>query len=60
MNPVLLLELAKRWDQDAKEPEMQDGSEKAKIGNAKRQGYRECKRECADTLRTLIEMLGIA
>lgn len=58
MKDAVLLELAARWDREAETPETQDGAEEAKIGNAKAQGERECRRECADTLRILIRMLG--
>lgn len=59
MNKHVLLELAKRWEHDAKAPEKADlSSEEGKLINAVSRGRRESKRECADTLRTLIDMLG--
>lgn len=62
MKNVILIELAKRWDRDAKPiarpAVVEDSSESAKEKNAIARGYRECKRECADTLRILIKMLG--
>ena len=58
MKDAILLELASRWEQESKTPECQDGSPEAEISNAKSSGRRECKRECADTLRTLISMIG--
>ncbi|MCK4827109.1 hypothetical protein KA005_65865 [bacterium] len=58
MNNEVLLELAARWERDARPVGAEDGSEEARIGNAVQQGQRECKRECADTLRTLVKMLG--
>jgi len=58
MNDATLLELADRWDKESETPETTDGSDEAKVPNAVDQGHRECKRECADTLRTLIEILG--
>ena len=58
MKDAVLLELATRWDKEAKSPECQNGSKEAEIGNAKAEGGRETKRECADTLRTLVGMLG--
>jgi hypothetical protein len=58
MNKEVLLELAARWERDARPLGAEDGSEEARIGNAVAQGHRECKRECADTLRTLVQMLG--
>ena len=38
MNPVILIELAKKWD--AKPPEFKDGSEQAKLDNARAEGLR--------------------
>lgn len=58
MKDVVLLELAKRWDTEAKNPVVEDGSESAKIGNAVAKGRREAKAECAEKLRLLVEMLG--
>lgn len=58
MNEAVLIELARRWDLDAKEPQAMDGSESAKIPNAIAQGERQAKRECADALRMLVDMLG--
>lgn len=58
MKDAVLLELAARWERDAKAPDCQDGSEAAKIPNAKAQGERETLRMCADTLRSLVQMLG--
>ena len=58
MKDAVLLELAARWERDAKEPDCCDGSESAKIPNAKAQGERETLRMCADTLRSLVQMLG--
>ena len=58
MDKYVLLALAERWERDAIPPRNQDGSAEAEIANAKKEGHRECKHECADTLRTLIHMLG--
>ena len=58
MKDAVLLALADRWIRDAKCPEVADGSPEAAIDNAKAEGVREAKRECADTLRTLIQMMG--
>ncbi len=58
MNDAVLLELAKRWEDDAKPQVAIDGSSGAEIQNAVDRGHRECKRECADTLRSLVELLG--
>lgn len=58
MKKEVLLILADRWERDAVTPDAQDGSKEAEILNAVQQGIREGKRECADGLRTLVEMLG--
>ena len=58
MKDAVLLELAARWEREAKAPECEDGSEQAKIPNAIASGERRALRACADTLRTLIDMLG--
>jgi hypothetical protein len=58
MKDAVLQELANRWDADAEPPETEDGSEDAKIGNAIAQGERQAKKECADTLRMLVQILG--
>ena len=57
MNPAILLELAARWERDAKEPQVEDGSPAANGPNAVNKGKREAKRECADTLRMIIKLL---
>lgn len=54
----ILLELARRWEEDAVTPQCQDGAEEAKIGNAIAKGERQAKRECADALKTLVHLLG--
>jgi len=58
MNDSVLLELARRWELDARTPNAMDGSDEAKIPNAIAEGERQAKRECADTLRSLVLMLG--
>lgn len=58
MKDAVLLELAARWDREAKEPECQDGSESAKVPNAIASGERRARQACADTLRTLVDILG--
>ncbi|AEJ02207.1 hypothetical protein Nit79A3_2435 [Nitrosomonas sp. Is79A3] len=54
MKNAILIELAKIWTSQAETPEIQDGSEDAKLRNARDKGARETKRECADTLRMLV------
>lgn len=59
MKDAILLELARRWEIDAAPPEFEEGgSPEAERNSAGRRGMREAKRECADTLRTLISVLG--
>jgi hypothetical protein len=59
MKEAVLLELANRWEQDAKEPDyIIDGSEETKLSNAIQKGERRTKRECADHLRMLVQLLG--
>jgi hypothetical protein len=58
MNESILIEIAQKWVDDAQEPECVNGAEEAKIGNAIEQGRRNGKRECADQLRQLIDLLG--
>ena len=57
MKSSILLELAKRWEQDAVDPQLQDGAP-AQFGNAVAKGERQAKRECADALKMLVQILG--
>lgn len=58
MNAVILIELAKKWEAMAKEPEMQDGAEHAKLGNARAEGSRAARAECAMQLRQIVLLLS--
>jgi hypothetical protein len=58
MKNSVLEELVRRWHSDAKEPEFIDGSNNALVSNAVAKGERQAKRECADTILRLIEILG--
>jgi hypothetical protein len=58
MKDAILLELAARWDRDGKPPQVEDGDPRAQMTNAEYKGERSAKRECANTLRELIRMLG--
>jgi len=58
MKSSILLELARRWEQDAVQPQMQDGAPEAALKNAIAKGERQAKRECADALKTLVNLLG--
>lgn len=57
MKKEVLFELAARWELESVTPEYQDVSQEAIIPNAEAKGYRECKRECANTLLMLINLL---
>jgi hypothetical protein len=56
MKNVILEELALRWEREAIEPTTEDGSDEAKISNAKAAGYRSGKSNCAAHIRILIDM----
>ena len=58
MKDYILLELANRWTEDAKERIAVDASEESKIHNATTKGERQAKRECADAIRMLVSLLG--
>jgi hypothetical protein len=60
MKDAILVELAARWEREAQTPEVSDGSEEARIGNAVEKGRREAKRECADGLKMLMSLIGDA
>lgn len=60
MNDYVLIELATRWEKDAKGNgvEMLEDTPNGKAIVAMGKGYREAKRECADTIRMLVSLLG--
>ena len=58
MNSQILIALANKWKREANAPQTEDGSESAAIGNAVRNGHRQQKRECAEQLMKLVELLG--
>jgi hypothetical protein len=58
MNDKVLKELASKWLRDAKPPEVSDGSEEAKLGNALAKGVRIGLEECAGDLLSIIKLLG--
>lgn len=58
MKDAILIELADRWVRETKPMSLDAATEGEQIANAKAQGYRECKRECADALRALVDILG--
>lgn len=59
MKNAVLNELISRWECESRGNQTEDGSDSddAKISRAKNAAYCECKRECADALRTLMRML---
>ena len=57
MRNIVLVELARRWREDAEPPKTEAGSQEAEISNAMAAASRETKRECADTLLTLIDVM---
>lgn len=58
MKDAVLLELASRWEREARPPGHEDHSEASKVQNATASGERQALRACADTLRALVDMLG--
>lgn len=56
MKNEILLELARRWEAEAEVPVVEENHDDNGVSHAKAQGYRECKRECADTIKTLISI----
>jgi len=58
MKDSVLIELAKKWEDEARTPQCQDGSPGAEIGNAEAHGRRQGLRMCADALRMLVDLLG--
>lgn len=58
MKDTVLIELANRWKADVQADAQTPADEENELGNAKAKGMRETKRECADTLIALVQMLG--
>lgn len=58
MKDSVLIELARRWEDEARTPECKNGSPEAAIGNAEAHGRRQGLRACADALRMLVDLLG--
>lgn len=58
MNDRVLLELAAKWEREARPPDVEDGSETAKLGNATDAGMRIAMRNCSRQLRELVDLLG--
>lgn len=58
MKNDVLLDLAARWEEEAKTPDIEDGSPEAAGPNAVAKGRREQLRRCADSLRKLVQILG--
>ena len=57
MNEHVLLELAKKWEAVSKDPEIVDGHEDAKLGNALSKGVRIGLAQAASELRLLVKLL---
>jgi len=66
MNNAVLTEVINRWEREAEPSEQVDtvapDTDQERIRYAHRdgviQGHRECKRECADLLRMLVDSIG--
>ncbi len=58
MNDAVLKELAAKWLRDAKPPEVADGSDEAKLGNALAKGVRMGLEKCAGDLLSIVKLLG--
>lgn len=55
MKDEILIELARRWEEECK---TKNAMVIDAIGESYARGYRECKRECADSLKTLVSIFG--
>lgn len=58
MKKEVLLELAEKWEREAREPKITNAHPDHEMDNIKAAVRRETKRECADTLRMLVQLLG--
>jgi hypothetical protein len=58
MKSAILLELAARWERDARPPQCEDGAPEAQLTNAQYKGERRAKGMCAEDLRVLVRVLG--
>ena len=62
MKKAILLEIAARWERDAQvhfngdKWSRVESSEAEELARAVEQGRRECKRECADLIRMLVDV----
>jgi len=50
--------IIEKWNLEARNHECEDGSEHAKLGNARNHGRREGMANCADQLRVLVDLLA--
>jgi len=57
MRTETLLDLAEKWERRKDNEMVQDGSPDAAVGNAKDDGVRQGKNQCALELRTLISLM---
>lgn len=59
MKDAILIELAHRWEQDSIPYDgPMDGSPNGEMNNARKQGEQETLRMCANTLRSLVSLIG--
>ncbi len=58
MKTSIVRALAEVWIKEAATPEIEDGSPGAEFANAVARGERQAKRECADGLKMLCDLLG--
>lgn len=58
MRESVLKALIEKWVNDSESPECEDGSESARIGNARAEGVRNGIAICANNLCDLIKLLG--
>lgn len=53
-----MIELVRKWEKEAQDPETMDGSPEAQIRNAEYRGIRKGIVKCANDLKGLICILG--
>lgn len=58
MRKEVLEELIRKWLNESRTPECQDGSKEAEVGNARDEGKRYGINKCISDLEKLIELLG--
>ena len=58
MKETILIELVRKWEKDAQDPEVMNGSPEAQIRNAEDRGIRKGIAMCACNLYELVLLLG--